>query len=152
MILYLDTSALVKLYVRERGSAEVHRRVAEAEVIATSVVAYAEARAAFARLRRERPASGKRHRARVEQLDRDWEKYARVELGPAVVHSAGELAEEHGLRGFDAIHLASALWLEAVRAGDLAFAAFDRRLVAAATAAGLTASPARRRRPAVTGR
>ena len=58
MILYLDTSALVKLYVRERGSAQVRAHVNNADVIATSVVAYAEARAAFARLRRERPASG----------------------------------------------------------------------------------------------
>ncbi|MGH8694308.1 MAG: PIN domain-containing protein [Burkholderiales bacterium] len=65
MILYLDTSALVKLYVREQGSAQVRAHVNKADVIATSVVAYAEARAAFARLRRERPASGKRHRERV---------------------------------------------------------------------------------------
>lgn len=141
MILYLDTSALVKLYVRERGSALVHRRVAEAEVIATSLVAYAEARAAFARLKRERPASGKRHRARIEQLDRDWERYARIELAPAVVRSAGDLAEQHGLRGFDAIHLASAKWLESADAGDVTFAAFDRRLAEAASAAGMPVIP-----------
>ena len=50
MILYLDTSALVKLYVREHGSAAVRALVERADVVATSVVAYAEARAAFARL------------------------------------------------------------------------------------------------------
>ena len=49
LILYLDTSALVKLYVRERGSARVRAQVGKADAIATSVVAYAEARAAFAR-------------------------------------------------------------------------------------------------------
>jgi predicted nucleic acid-binding protein len=57
LILYLDTSALVKLYARERGSADVRRQVTDAEAVATSVVAYAEARAAFARLLRERPVS-----------------------------------------------------------------------------------------------
>ena len=138
MILYLDTSALVKLYVRERGSVQVRAQVNKADAIATSVVAYAEARAAFARLRRERPASGKRHRERVGQLDRDWDRYALVELTAAVVRSAGELAEQHSLRGFDAIHLASALWLKSAHTGDLAFAAFDRTLTAGAKAAGLT--------------
>ena len=143
MILYLDTSALVKLYVRERGSAQVRARVGKADAIATSVVAYAEARAAFARLRRERPASGKRHRERVGQLDRDWDRYALVELTAAVARSAGDLAEQHGLRGFDAIHLASALWLKSAHADDLAFAAFDRALTAGAKAAGLTAATSR---------
>lgn len=138
MILYLDTSALVKLYVRERGSAQLRAQVDKADAIATSVVAYAEARAAFARLRRERPASGKRHHERVGQLDRDWDHYALVELTAAVVRSAGELAERHSLRGFDAIHLASALWLKSAHTDDLAFAAFDRRLTAGAKAAGLT--------------
>lgn len=145
MILYLDTSALVKLYVRERGSAEVRAQVDKADAIATSVVAYVEARAAFARLRRERPASGKRHHERVGQLDRDWDRYALIELTAAVVRSAGELAEQHSLRGFDAIHLASALWMKSVHTGDLAFAAFDRALTAGAQAAGLTITPQRKR-------
>ena len=138
MILYFDTAALVKLYVRERGSLVIRRQAGKADAIATSVVAYAEARAAFARLRREKPRSGKRHRERVGQLDRDWDRYVLVELSAAVARSAGELADTHGLRGFDAIHLASALWLKSAYSGDLAFAAFDRKLTAAAASAGLT--------------
>lgn len=137
LILYLDTSALVKLYVREKGSAAVARQLGAADAISTSMVAWAEARAAFARLLRERPSSRTRHRQRVAQLARDWESYAVVELTAAVAHNAGELAERHGLRGFDAIHLASALWLKSTYAGDLAFMAFDVRLSAAAAAAGL---------------
>ncbi len=137
MILYLDTSALVKLYVREAGSALVRREADAAEALATSVVAYAEARAAFARLLRKRPAGRKPHRRRVDQLDRDWDRYAAVQLTPAVTRRSGEIAELHGLRGFDAIHLASALWLQSAYSGDLVFIAFDRRLSKAAAAAGL---------------
>lgn len=137
MILYLDTSALVKLYVRERGSAAVHRGVNQAGAVATSAVAYAEARASFARLLRDRPAVLKPHRRRVGQLDQDWGRYAVVELTPAVARSAGNVAEQYGLRGFDAIHLASALWLKSAYSGDLAFKAFDLRLATAAKAAGL---------------
>jgi len=52
--LYLDTSALVKLYIAEEGSLLVRTALADARFVATSVVAYVEARAAFARRRRER--------------------------------------------------------------------------------------------------
>ena len=62
LILYLDTSALVKLYVREKGSASVARQLGAADAVSTSMVAWAEARAAFARLLRERPQSRTRHR------------------------------------------------------------------------------------------
>jgi predicted nucleic acid-binding protein len=144
VILYLDTSALVKLYVREPGSAQVRRQVTDAVAAATSIVAYAETRAAFARVLRERPGSRKRHRERVTQLDRDWDRYAVVELTAAVVRSAGEFAEQHALRGFDAIHLASALWLKSAQSEELLFSAFDRSLSAAAMSAGLTVA----RRPA----
>jgi antitoxin (DNA-binding transcriptional repressor) of toxin-antitoxin stability system len=47
--LYLDTSALVKLYVDEEGALAVRHAVDQAELVATSAIAYAEARAAFAR-------------------------------------------------------------------------------------------------------
>jgi uncharacterized protein len=53
LILYLDTSSLVKLYVEEAGSATIATLVAEASLVCTSVVAYPEARSALARLRRE---------------------------------------------------------------------------------------------------
>jgi len=48
---YLATSSLVKLYVTEAGDV-IHKLVGEADVVATSVAAYPETRAAFARLRR----------------------------------------------------------------------------------------------------
>ena len=54
MILYVDTSALVKLYVPEPESEAVQALVGTVQVAAVSVVAFAEARAAFARKRRER--------------------------------------------------------------------------------------------------
>ena len=52
MTVYLDTSSLVKLFLEESGSDQVRALVADATAIATSVVAYAETRAALARRRR----------------------------------------------------------------------------------------------------
>ena len=44
MILYVDTSALVKLYVEEAGTLGVVTRVEHAEAVATALITYAEAR------------------------------------------------------------------------------------------------------------
>ena len=54
MIVYLDTSSLVKLYVEEDESSKVDALVKSSKVTATSIIANAEARAAFARRFREK--------------------------------------------------------------------------------------------------
>lgn len=141
MIVYLDTSAWVKLYVREPGSTELRAAIAEAEALAASVVAYPEARAAFARLRAQGLSTPAKHQQRLAQLNRDWENLLRIELVPAVVRSAGDLAEVYGLRGFDSIHLASAMWLREQASTPLYFAVFDQRLRTAAEQAGLAIAP-----------
>lgn len=77
----------------------------------------------------------------MAQLHRNWENLLRIELVPAVVRSGGDLAEVHGLRGFDAIHLASAIWLQEQAGTPLHFAVFDQRLRTAAEQAGLVVAP-----------
>ncbi|MBV8134275.1 MAG: type II toxin-antitoxin system VapC family toxin, partial [Deltaproteobacteria bacterium] len=57
MILYLDTSAIVKLYAAESGTAQTKRLVAAAKRVASTMVAYAETRAALARKYRMRQIS-----------------------------------------------------------------------------------------------
>lgn len=141
MIVHLDTSAWVKLYVREDGSKELHKLIRRAEALAASVVAYPEARAAFARLKAEGLTSDAKHQQRLAQLNMDWENMLRVELTPTIVRSAGDLAEVYGLRGFDSIHLASALWLKEKTKTPLQFAVFDQRLKAAAVRAGVVVFP-----------
>jgi predicted nucleic acid-binding protein len=139
MILHLDTSALVKLYVREAGSADVVREVSGAEAVAVATVAYPEARAAFARLLGAGSTTRERHAARLTAFNGDWERCLRIDLAPDIARSAGDIAEIHALRGVDAIHLASALWLRDRVGAALRFMAFDLRLVDAARSAGLAA-------------
>lgn len=109
MILYLDTSALLKLYVVEEGRNLVEQAVDEATAVATSSVAYAEARASLARKRREGVFSDDELREAVAALEEDWDTFETLTATENVSRLAGNLAEEHALRGFDAIHLASAL-------------------------------------------
>jgi predicted nucleic acid-binding protein len=143
LIAYLDTSALVKLYVSEDGSRALRAYAVRWEALATSVVAYAEARAAFARLLRSGRTTARQHGRRLRRLNLDWDDYVRIELTPELAREAGNLAELHALRGFDSIHLASGLWLKERSASGLVFAAYDRRLHAAAGAAGMTTYPRR---------
>ena len=131
MTLYLDTSALLKLYVSEPAADVVRRGVEEASRVATSTVSYVEARAALARGLWEGVLSSAAHQQAVTDLDRDWERYDRVIVDDALARLAGALAERCALRGFDAVQLASALHLHNER-GDLRFLAFDTRLVEAA--------------------
>jgi hypothetical protein len=64
-----------------------------------------------------------------------------VEVSRFLVHRAGDLAARHLIRGFDSIHLASALALRASIGEPLTFSAWDDRLLAAAQAEGLTVAP-----------
>ena len=137
MILYLDTSALVKLYIEEAGSQEVKRAVEEARIVSTSRVAYVEARAGIAGKYRERELSKEEHDQVVEDLIRDWDNYFIVEVSESVAKLGGTLTERQSLRGFDAIHLASALLLQNRTRLDVSFSCFDERLKAAAEAEGL---------------
>jgi len=137
---YLDTSALVKLYVTERGSAMVRGWVDNAQRVVTACITYAEARAALARGRRIgalTPAD--LHRATTE-LDTDWHGFESIDVHEVLALRAGRLAAQHGLRGYDAVHLAAAL---AVRPheGDYLFGSFDDRLNHAAAMEGIRLSP-----------
>jgi predicted nucleic acid-binding protein len=124
---------LVKLYVTESGSGVVHQLVDDANVVATSVVAYPEARAALARLRRDGVLTAAKLKSAKREFDEQWPTYLSLEATDSLCRAAGELAEKYSLRGFDSIHLASFAEVSR-RAGidDTRFSSFDGRLNQAA--------------------
>lgn len=115
----------------EQGRELVRRAVEEARRVATSTVAYAEARAALARKEREGELDHEQCSRAVAALDSEWRGFIRIPVSNLVSYRAGEMAELYALRGFDAIHLASAAQLQE-RFADVRFLAFDARLVEAA--------------------
>lgn len=131
MELYLDTSALVKLYLAEPDRDAVVSAVGGALGVTTSVVAYAEARAAFARRLRENTLTSEEYGEVVTAFNDGWRALDRIPVSDEIAFSAGELAERYALRGFDAIHLASARWIQD-DVDNLHFMAFDARLLAVA--------------------
>jgi predicted nucleic acid-binding protein len=134
---YLDTSNLVKLYVNEPDSEAIAQLVELADVVVTSTLAYAEARATFARRRRERHLTSAESAAAVRQLDEDWGRFVVIPFGEDLAVSAGRIADRHGLRGCDAVHLASFEDLLARSDDDdIRFSCADDRLVRAAKSLG----------------
>lgn len=135
MILYLDTSSIVKMYVTEPGTDQVLELVERAAVVVTSRVAYAEARAAFARRRRERVLTAPAFAKIKAAFESDWRHYVVVDVTPAIGHTAGDLAERYALRGFDSLHLASlAHVLAGAEDAPVLFSGFDSQWNAAAAA------------------
>ena len=107
MKLYLDTSSLVKLFIAETGSAAVRGLVNKTDTVCTSPVAYAEARATFARLRRSGQLDASAFASAKREFEAYWPTYLTVNVTDSICREAGELAEQFLLRGFDGIHLAS---------------------------------------------
>jgi len=128
MIVYLDTSSLVKLYVLEEDSHAVEKLVESSDVVATSLIAYAEARSAFARRLREDVFSVEEYRLILSRFDQDWDNCLKIGITGELVRRAGDLAEKHGLRGFDAIHLSSAISFREELSFPVYFSCSDKKL------------------------
>jgi predicted nucleic acid-binding protein len=137
MILYLDTSALVKKYFDETNSAEVIAAWKSAWGIATSAVAFAELLAAVYRKASEVGGRKARPKRVVSVFQEDWSSFIIVEVDNRLNETVHKVIERHALRGFDAIHLASALTIGSTVTDEFLFGCFDERLNQAARAEGL---------------
>jgi predicted nucleic acid-binding protein len=137
VILYLDTSSLVKLYIQEPGTEKIRDLFQKSRAVATSQVAYAEACAAFTRKFRQGDFSEQQFQQVLDNLGRDWGDYFTLDVSWQVAKLAGALARQRYLRGFDAIHLASALIIKSRLESTIIFSSADSKLEEAASAESL---------------
>lgn len=137
MILYCDTSALVKLYLVETGTDLMLKQTSAAEIIATCRISWAEAMAAMARRSRETPADHIQISQAQTQLKEQWPHFAVMEVTQSLVELAGEYADTFALRGYDSVQLAAAHILQKETLKPITFACFDDRLNKAAKVLGM---------------
>lgn len=142
MILYLDTSAIVKKYFKETGSTDIISLWKESMAIATSSIAYAETMASFSRKKRDANINENIINTTIASFQKDWESFVRIKVNNDLNEKIDRLVAFHPLRGFDAIHLASALIVNERVPETFLFACFDKRLLKAATTEGLKTFPA----------
>jgi predicted nucleic acid-binding protein len=134
MIVYFDTSAVVPLLIAEPASVRAASVWTGADRIVSSRLVYPESRAALAQAHRLRRLTARQLRDAVRGLDRRMLELDVIEIDDALARRAGDLAEQHSLRGCDAVHLAAA---ERARDMDLVVVAGDGALLDAAASEGL---------------
>jgi predicted nucleic acid-binding protein len=132
---YFDTSAFVPLLVAEPGSGFCRRLWDSSDAVVTSRLLYVETAAALAQALRLGRIVRRDHRAALRLLDEMWAEFDVVEADSLVVDRAAELAFSEALRGYDAVHCASA---EQVDDDDLVVASGDHALLAACARLGIS--------------
>jgi uncharacterized protein len=132
VILFCDTSALIKLLISEPGSDRMLQASLEAEAIAVCRLTWAEAMAGLARRQREHPEDAEALEHARQQLILSWEHCTIVEVTQRLVETAGRFADGFALRGYDSVQLAAAHELHRSSDQPVTFACFDRRLQQAA--------------------
>jgi uncharacterized protein len=104
----------------------------------SSVLAYPEGRAALAAARRAGRLTASQHRSAVAAFGELQDELGMVGVDATLARHAGELAERLSLRGFDAVHLATALAV----AEPTTLVTWDRDLSRAAAGSGCSVAPA----------
>lgn len=138
MILFCDTSALLKLYIAETGSDALRAKMIEAEAVAVCRIAWAEAYAALSRRAREVTEDAETIGHAKAALATDWPHYVILEIDQSLVERAGEYADTFALRGYDSIQLAAAFETGRISQSPIVFACFDSRLNKAAKLLGMS--------------
>lgn len=134
MISYFDTSAVIPLILGEPASERCSQLWNESVRVISTRLLYPEARAALAQAERMHRITAAQLTASVEELESIVTEIDYIEISDQVARAAGELAQTHGLRGYDAVHLASA----ALASDDeLVFVTGDTALAAAAQSLGI---------------
>lgn len=114
MITYLDTSSLLKLVIDEDGSERVELIWDTADALASVALVVVEGRAALAAARRGERLSPSQHRKARHEFAALVDELTVVEVTEELIADAADLAENEALRGYDAVHLAAALTVEAI--------------------------------------
>lgn len=146
MIAYFDTSAIIPLIIEEPSSPIASRLWDDAERIVSVRVMYPEARAALARAERMRRMSRAQHTAAIAELESIIGQVDQIEIDAPLARLAGDLAHAHGLRGYDAVHLAAAA---TAADNELVVVTGDSDLGRAATALGFSVALTTGREPTV---
>lgn len=134
MIFYFDTSALIKLIVVEDGSDLAAELWAGGHSAASSILSYPEGRAALAAARRQDRLGESEHGRALSAFEELQGDLITVGVDADLARRAGKYAEDLELRGYHAVHLATALEL-----GDeeVVLITWDRGLARAAERVGL---------------
>jgi predicted nucleic acid-binding protein len=145
MILYLDTSSFVPLFVDEPGSGLCRQLWDAAQDVVSTRLLWVETYAALAQAHRLGRLTADGFGRSKQMAEFFLERMMFLDVDKALAQSAARFAEKFALRAFDAIHCAAAYSLETP---DLVAASGDRKLVNAWLECGLNATDTAAGQPA----
>ena len=137
MILFCDTSALMKLYAQEQHSDWTRQLVLSADSCIVSQITWVEMCAALALKGRTSQLTHAEIDTAMQRLRLEWPAYIQLAVDKFLISTAGELALIFGLRAYESLQLASAQRTHSQVGNNLVFACFDKQLSAAAVALGI---------------
>lgn len=110
-LLYLDTSALARLYTREDGHEQVAAEYHHNTGIVCHDITFVEMASALSGRRRRKLMAREAYERAWQAFAADWPTFRHVAIDPPLLADAAHLSAAHGLRAYDAVHLAAALAL-----------------------------------------
>lgn len=141
MIVYIDTSALVKRYIQEANSGDVVKLLDQADLAGSILLTRVEMASAFSKAVRMKWLDLQTSEEAWQDFLLHWRSFSRLVVTQPLTERASRLAWDYGLRAYDATHLAAALlWQETIET-PVTLATYDRELWQAGKKAGLSVWP-----------
>ena len=135
----MDSSSIVKLYVDEEHTEETREMAQVADRLASTAIAFVEVKAAFARRHRERRIRTRNQYQRInDDFEAQWQAFLVHPVNDAILRHAGALVVANPLSGYDAVHLASTIAVQARTPEEVRLSTWDLQLGRAARAEGLS--------------
>ena len=141
MILFCDTSALMKAYAQEEHSDRVRQMLEQSSTTLVSLITWAEMCAAFGLKQRTQQITHEQTTAGLARLRQEWNSFGQIAVDSTLMIHAGDLALRFGLRAYDSVQLASAQRAHQQLSSKLTFCCFDKQLNTAAQALGMALLP-----------
>ncbi len=138
MMLFCDTSALMKLYVNEVGSVQMVALAKSATSIFVAEITWVEMRAALAQRVRLQTTPSQAADEALDRLRAEWSQFQKIAADAKLLDIAGDLAAAFGLRAYDSVQLAAASAIHKATAGQTQICCFDKQMNVAAKVLGMT--------------
>jgi predicted nucleic acid-binding protein len=138
-MIYFDSSALVKRYLREEGTEAVKSILGTSEEVSTSKLTYPEILSAFMRKWRAHEIEKRPFQTAVDQFEDDWKHMLVIEFHDQLLDVIKRVMQRYPLKAADSVHLSSALWHRGAAKENITFVTSDVNLLRAAQAEKLKA-------------
>jgi len=133
---YFDTSAYIKLFIKEAGSDKARKKARECRVLSSAIIAV-ESYSALARRRREGELPEDAFQKALKEIKEGIKSVEIIAVTDEVLKRAQDITLRSPARTMDALHISSALLFQESTDIELTFITSDKKQGGAAAQAGL---------------